>query len=103
MESPLHPVDLPQRKSPRLRNYDYSTPGMYFITICTFNHAMTLGRVAEAQMQLSQLGRIAAQCWQAIPQHAANISLDQFAVMPNHFHGLLFLAAEAGNYPGAGT
>ena len=81
----------PQRKSPRLQGYDYTQSGAYFVTICTHTMAHWFGDCTGGAMVLSPMGRIAADCWAAIPEHFAVVELDVAVVMPNHIHGLVGL------------
>lgn len=79
-----------QRKPNRLRNFDYSTSGFYFITICRAARVgdayLRLGRIVNAKMILYQKGAIAEQCWQEIPSHFPAATLDAYVLMPNHIH-----------------
>jgi putative transposase len=79
------------RKSIRLKEYDYSLAGEYFVTICSFNHECIFGEIVEEEMKLSPQGMIAEQCWKEIPKHFNNTELDAFVVMPNHVHGIIVL------------
>ena len=72
----------------RLPDYDYTLPGMYFVTICTKNRQCFF---ANNEIKLSNIGRIAHQYWAEIPQHFSNVSLDEFVVMPNHVHGVIII------------
>ena len=83
--------DVHHRRSIRLKGYDYSQPGAYFITICTYRRACLLGDVIEGDMHLNPLGNMAWQCWQAIPDHFPHAVLDAFVVMPNHVHGIVWI------------
>lgn len=85
---------LPQRKSPRLPGYDYSSTGAYFVTICTHQRLNLFGEVVDGVMCLSDAGQIVYDCWQSIPEHYLDVDLDAFVVMPNHTHGILFLQGE---------
>lgn len=76
-------------ESARLAGYDYTSPGYYFLTICTHCMQHQFGAVRDGQMLLNDVGKIAADCWRAIPDHFENIVLDEFVVMPNHVHGIL--------------
>ena len=78
------------RRSIRLKNYDYSQPGAYFITMCAQDRQCAFGEIANGIMQTNAVGNIAATCWQQMPQHFHNTRLDAFVVMPNHIHGILF-------------
>jgi putative transposase len=80
---------LPQRKSPRLQGYDYSTDGAYFVTLCTHMREQVFGTIEADTMMLSEAGEVAANCWYAIPDHYRDVELDAFIVMPNHVHGIL--------------
>lgn len=77
------------RRSIRLKEYDYSMPGGYFVTICTIDKIILFGEIINGEMQLSPQGMIAQQCWDEIPQHFHNVELDAFVCMPNHVHGII--------------
>ncbi|MCC6613109.1 MAG: transposase [Anaerolineae bacterium] len=79
----------PQRKSPRLRDYDYAQSGAYFVTICTYRREHLFGEVVDQQMHLSRMGSIAHDLWYTIPDHHSQVELDAFVVMPNHVHGII--------------
>ena len=79
------------RRSIRLRGYDYTQPGAYFITICTRQRAPLFGRVVDGKMALNAWGRIVWACWREIPHHFPHVELDAFVVMPNHVHGVIFI------------
>ena len=78
-------------ESIRLPNYDYSSNGYYFVTICTHEKFCFFGQIVERQMQLSQVGKIAQKHWQQIPQHFADVYLDEYVIMPNHIHGIIII------------
>lgn len=75
----------------RLQHYDYTTNGVYFITICTHHHRYLFGECNDGQMTLSTIGAIAQGFWYEIPKHFAFVTLGEFVVMPNHLHGILIL------------
>jgi putative transposase len=79
------------RKSIRLPEYDYSQEGAYYITICAQNRRCLFGEIANGRMLLNQYGKIADQCWQAIPQHVTNTLLGEYIIMPNHIHGTIII------------
>ncbi len=89
--------DIHHRRSIRLSEYDYSQAGAYFVTICTQNKECLFGNVVNGTMQLNDMGIVARQCWNAIPQHFPNVLLDEFIVMPNHIHGIVILNVGAKN------
>jgi hypothetical protein len=74
-----------------LKEYDYSQPGEYFVTVCTHNHECLFGTLADEEMKLSHIGKIAKNCWEEISKHFLNIELDAFVVMPNHIHGIVII------------
>ena len=85
------------RRSIRLKGYDYSQEGLYFITLCTQNRANLFGKIENKEMSLNDAGRIANECWLNIPNHFPNVILHEFIIMPNHVHGIIELVG-ANNY-----
>ena len=83
--------DKHHRRSIRLQGYDYSQPGIYFITLCTQNRECLFGEILNGEMRLNEFGKIAHQCWLEIPQHFPHVQLDEFVVMPDHIHGIIVL------------
>jgi len=79
------------RRSIRLKEYDYSHPGGYFVSICMKDMKCILGKIQSGKMRLSRIGRIIIQCWEEIPNHFNSVKLDVFVVMPNHFHGIVHI------------
>ena len=77
--------------SARAQWWDYGNDGAYLITICTKNRECYFGNVVDAKMQLSHIGLLADVFWHEIKNHAKNVRLDAFQVMPNHIHGILIL------------
>jgi REP element-mobilizing transposase RayT len=75
----------------RLFGYDYSRAGTYFITVCTRKKIQYFGTIKNGKMILSDSGIIVQNCWLEIPFHFANVSLDEFVIMPDHVHGILIL------------
>jgi len=80
------------RRSIRLREYDYSQAGAYFITICTHERICLFGDIMNGEMRLNEAGRIVQQYWDQIPQHFPHVELGEFIVMPNHVHGIIVIA-----------
>jgi len=78
-------------ESARLKGWDYRNPGYYFVTIGTNNREHYFGQIMDGEMHLSAVGEIAAQCWREIPEHHADVELDEFVVMPNHVHGIVVI------------
>jgi len=83
-----------QRRAVRLRGYNYSHAGAYFVTICTKNRECLFGRIVDEEMRLTMGGRIADKCWRNIPSHYPHVILDEFVIMPNHVHGVIFTGDE---------
>jgi putative transposase len=79
-------------ESARLKGYDYSSPGEYFITIDTKAMVGWFGKVEKGRMIRNDIGEKVRQLWLTIPQHHKNVMLDEFVVMANHIHGILVLS-----------
>src|ERR1044071_2042044 len=73
----------------RLPNWDYSSNGDYFITICTAWRNHYFGTIIDGIMQLSAIGEYASKCWNDIPNHLSQFYLDEFIVMPHHVHQIV--------------
>ena len=82
---------LPRRKSIRVRGYDYSQPGAYFVTVCVHERQCLFGEIRSGIMGMNPYGCVAAECWDEIPKHFPNVQLNVMVVTPNHVHGVLFL------------
>lgn len=85
--------DIHHRKSIRLRGYDYTQAGLYFVTICTHDRMPLLGDIVDAEIRLNEAGLMVEKCWRAIPEHFPSATLDEFIVMPNHVHGIIAVGA----------
>jgi REP element-mobilizing transposase RayT len=86
-----HINEMKQQKSPRFPGYDYSLPGAYHITIATRNRKPLLAYARDGQLQLSRIGKEVARAWHTIDNASPNGFPDCFAVMPDHFHGIVML------------
>jgi REP element-mobilizing transposase RayT len=86
------------RHSIRLKGYDYSEEGAYFVTIVAFNREMFFGKVVEGEMVLNDFGEIAKGEWLKTGEirHNIEINEDEFCVMPNHFHGIIVISEDNG-------
>lgn len=82
------------RHSIRLKGYDYSSPGYYFIPSCTQNRICLFGKIINGQMILSSPGNLVKEQWELLPQRFNNIRIDEFVVMPDHFHGILQIISD---------
>ncbi len=90
--------DIHHRKSIRLKDYDYSQAGAYFVTICTKNKECLLGDVVDGKIVLNDIGEFVQQCWLNIPEHFPNGIVDEYIIMPNHIHGIVIITVWANNY-----
>ena len=89
--------DLPQRKSPRLKEYDYNSAGLYFLTICTDKRRKILSKIVgvgvpdDPCFELTVYGTIVEKYIKQLDNHYENISIEQYVIMPNHIHMILFV------------
>lgn len=83
------------RRSIRLKGFDYSSAGEYFVTICTHGRQHLFGEIIQNEMQLNEFGLIAQSVWQNLPLRYHHLELDEFVVMPNHIHGILIINENA--------
>ena len=84
------------RKSIRLRGYDYSHQGLYFITICTQNRACLFGSIANDSMLLDESGKMVQNQWLQMTKRFTNIVLHEYIIMPNHIHVILEIVSTVG-------
>jgi REP element-mobilizing transposase RayT len=84
-----------RRRSIRLRGYDYSQAGAYFITICTQNRLCLFGEIVDGGMRLNAAGKMVKTVWDEIPAYYPSIDIDEFIVMPNHIHGIVSIVGAA--------
>ena len=90
---PYNP-DIHNRRSVRLKHHDYSQNGAYFITICVHNRCCLFGNILNDAMILSDAGKMIDEQWQKITTRFEHVCLDEYIIMPNHFHGILTLHGE---------
>ncbi len=79
------------RRSIRLKGYDYSRAGAYFITICTRNRECLFGDIVDGAMVLNAAGRMIDAVWNAIPEYYPCVDIGTFQIMPNHIHGIIII------------
>ena len=96
MQKPLHatsmqPINLHHRKSIRLKEYDYSSLGEYFVTMCTYQRECLFGEIVNDEMILNPLGLIVQEEWLRTQVIRFEIELDEFVIMPNHLHGIIIV------------
>ena len=83
--------DKHHRRSIRLRGYDYTRAGAYFVTICTQNRECLFGDIEEGEIRLNDTGHMVQSVWNELPQHYPGVDVDAFVVMSNHIHGIIVL------------
>ncbi len=88
------------RRSIRLKGYDYSQPGAYFVTMVTHGRMHLFGEIVDGVMRLNDFGEIAQAEWLKTPSIRPEIALDEFQIMPNHFHAIVMIM-DYGNPIGA--
>ena len=85
------------RKPNRLKEYDYSNPAWYFVTICTHKHIQYFGKMKNSKMQLNSIGKVADKFWFKIKTLHTHVDLDDYIVMPNHIHGIIIIDEDEKN------
>jgi putative transposase len=87
-------MEKKHRRSFRLKDYDYSQGGAYFVTICAFNRKCILGDIINSGIRLSPLGKIIQMEWCNMPKRFPNVQSDVFTIIPNHLHGIMIIDVE---------
>lgn len=85
--------DIHHRRSIRLKGYDYSSPGLYFITICCKDQINRFGNVEKKKMIFNDYGKIAYNEWLNLAERFPNFKLDVFQIMPDHIHTIINLSS----------
>jgi putative transposase len=94
--------NIHHRRSIRLKGYDYSQAGLYFITICCQDRAHLFGEIINGEMNLNFYGQIAYEEWLKTEQIRDNCTLHEFIIMPNHIHGIIEISFKKGENEGNG-
>lgn len=84
------------RRSIRLQEYDYSQAGAYFVTVCAWNKECLFGEIGDGKFVHSDAGEVVADVWHRLPERYPSAEMDEFVVMPNHFHGIVVLKDRVG-------
>ena len=92
-----HNPDHRNRRSIRLKGYDYAQPGAYFVTVCTQDRGCLLAEVVDGIVIQNDAGKMVQTVWNEMPQHYGTVVLDEFVVMPNHVHGIIMLPHASSN------
>ncbi len=83
--------EVHHRQSIRLRDYDYSRAGAYFVTICAWQRECLFGEVVDGEMRLNDAGRVVTRIWDTLSQRFQDAEVDVFVAMPNHIHGIIVI------------
>ncbi len=86
-----HDPDKRHRRSIRLKGYDYSEAGAYFITICAQNRECLFGDIVDEEIRLNDAGQMVHRIWNDLSVEYPDIEIDEFIVMPNHMHGIIVI------------
>ena len=87
--------EIHHRKSIRLKDYDYSSEGLYFITICTQNREHLFGKIVNDKMILNSAGLMIERIYKELSDNFENAQLEEYVIMPNHFHCIIKVGAES--------
>ena len=90
-DKPTYNPQIHHRRSIRLKGYDYSQVGLYFITICCKDRKYRFGKIENHEMTLNEYGTIAYNEWIKLTERFSNFELDVFQIMPNHMHAIIAL------------
>ncbi len=91
------------RRSIRLKEYDYSQPGWYYVTICTHSKRCLFGHISNGKMLLNEYGKITEKEWLRTKEIRKNVDLDYYVIMPNHIHGIIIIENKIINYTEVGA
>ncbi|MFA9489907.1 MAG: transposase [Anaerolineales bacterium] len=92
-----------QRRSIRLPGFDYAQPGAYFVTICSYRRQLLFGDVVDGEVILSTVGGIVRDEWLRTEIIRKEITLDEFVIMPNHFHGIVIIETSSSESANVGA
>ena len=87
---------LHHRRSIRLKDYDYTQTGVYFVTVVAQERLCLFGEVADGAMRLNDTGRLIAEVWRWLASQYPYVDLDEYIIMPNHLHGLIGITDNGG-------
>ena len=94
-----HETEIYGRRSIRLRGYDYTQVGAYFVTIALRGRLGLFGEVVDGAVHLNDAGKMAHEVWQGMPQRFPFVEVDAFVVMPDHMHGIVVIQSEGTRAP----
>ena len=90
------------RRSIRLKGYDYSQAGWYFVTLCTRNYLQLFGKIEDGVMMVNEVGQLVAETLQWLPAQYEYVQLAEWIVMPNHLHAIIVIDDSSGDDDGKG-
>lgn len=90
-------MPIRQRKLNRFKDFDYSTPGWYYVTICTKDRIKWFGEIENNRMVLNGYGNIVSNVWNQISKYYNGVSIDESVIMPNHLHGIIIIGVSVGD------
>ena len=85
---------MKKRKANRLTDFDYSSSGYYFVTVCVKDRKNWFGGIVKDEMVLNGYGKTTKDYWLAISEHYNNIDIDEYIIMPNHIHGIIIISSD---------
>ena len=97
----MYNPEIHHRQSIRLRDFDYSANGAYFVTMCTQARECLFGNICDGETALNEAGRMVESVWQALAEKFPEIVLDEYVIMPNHFHGIVCIVGAPLAAPGS--
>ena len=96
----MYDLEIHQRRSIRLKGYDYSQGGAYFVTIVAQGRLCLFGDVVDGEMRANDAGEMVWRVWDGMPGRFPSIEMDEFVVMPNHVHGVIIIRQSLGSLVG---
>ena len=95
--------EIHHRRSIRLKEYDYATTGAYFVTVCVHDRECLFGETVDGVMRLNSAGEMVRIEWEGLPERFPNITMDEYVIMPNHFHGIIIISDVAASVVSVGA
>jgi len=89
-------IEKHHRRSIRMKGYDYSLPGAYFVTLLSLGRDCLFWEIKEGIIRKSDIGKLVNDCWLKIPNHLNDIGFDEYVLMPNHLHGIILIQNSIG-------
>ena len=87
----MYNPEIHHRRSIRLKDYDYASAGAYFVTLCVQNRECLFGSITDVEIELCASGKMICETWKQLPENYPSVEIDDYVVMPNHFHGIIII------------